>query len=56
MLFQGLAEVGAGLGYAIGPVIGGFLYKVHNILLYYMKHNHTSHTVKQHQYAHEKII
>ena len=28
ILFQGLAEIGSGLGFASGPVIGGFLYKV----------------------------
>ena len=26
--FQGIAEIGTGVGYACGPVIGGFLYKV----------------------------
>ena len=27
-LLQGIAEIGTGVGYACGPVIGGFLYKV----------------------------
>ena len=27
-IFQGIAEIGTGVGYACGPVIGGFLYKV----------------------------
>ena len=27
-LLQGIAEIGTGAGYACGPVIGGFLYKV----------------------------
>ena len=29
-LLQGIAEIGSGVGYACGPVIGGFLYKVLN--------------------------
>ena len=28
VFFQGIAEIGTGVGYACGPVIGGFLYKV----------------------------
>ena len=36
---QGIAGIGCGVGYASGPVIGGFLYKVLNeIVVIFVEH------------------
>ena len=40
LVIQGIVEIGTGVGYASGPVMGGFLYKV-----FMLSHVHKNYTL-----------